>query len=100
MKALGILTVVIAMLVSLFLVLRPGAGPDAPTAQNAPALVEKAEGARDVSNLAVLRGAVQRFQAEKDRLPSGLEELREQGYIEQVPTSVAYDPVTGALSAR
>ena len=100
MKALGILSVLIAMLISLLLILRPGSGPDAPTAQNAPALVEKAEGARDESDLAVLRRAVQRFQAEKERLPVDLEELREQGYIEQVPAGVVYEPAMGAVSAR
>lgn len=98
MKAVGILTVLIAMLVSLILFLRPGASPEAGTPQNAPAIVEKAKDARDVADLAVLKGVIQNFQAEKERLPVSLDELKELGYINQVPVNVVYDPASGALS--
>lgn len=98
MKAFGIVTVLIAMLVSMILFLRPGAGPDAPTAQNAPVIIEKAKVAVQVADLGSLKSVIETFKASKERYPLSLDELKDEGYIDRVPGGVVYDPATGAVS--
>lgn len=97
MKSLGVLAVLVAMVVALVLFLRPGAGPDAATASNAPALVDKAQAAASAAELAQLTRAIQRFRAERERLPVGLEELQEAGYIARIPARVRYDAPSGRV---
>lgn len=97
MKAFGILAIFVAMIVSLFMFLRPGAGPDAGTPQNAPQLIQKAEAAVDKADLGSLVRVISAFQSEKERLPTSLEELKELGYIDRVPDGVIYDPATGQV---
>lgn len=100
MKAFGILAVLIAMVVSMVMFLRPGAGPDAPTAQNAPQIIEKAEVAVAKADLGSLVRVISAFQSEKERLPASLDELKELGYIDRVPDGVAYDPATGQVTLK
>lgn len=97
MKAFGILAVLIAMLVSMILFLRPGAGPDAPTPQNARHIEDKAREAVAVADLSSLKSVIDTFQAAKERYPSSLDELKDLGYIDRVPAGVVYDPQTGSV---
>jgi competence protein ComGC len=98
MKSFGILVVFVAMVVSLFMFLRPGEGPQSPTAANAPALVEKARGAANAAEISNLMRTIQNFKTEHERLPQSLQELVDKGYLDRVPHDVAYDPATGQLS--
>ena len=58
---------------------------------------ERKAGAAD---LAVYQAAVDQFKASEDRLPASFQELKEKGYISDIPTDLSYDPETGTVTAK
>lgn len=58
---------------------------------------DKAEDAKDLANLAVIRSAISRFRGSQGRYPDSLDELKSKGYVDRVPQGIAYDKETGEV---
>lgn len=59
--------------------------------------LEKSESSEKAFQVRTVQDAVQRFRVDQGRFPASLEELREKGYLDRVPSGVTYDPATGAV---
>ena len=58
---------------------------------------EKAQEAKGLADLAVLRGAISQFRGSEGRYPESLDELKLKGYIDRVPEGVSYDRGSGEV---
>ena len=59
-----------------------------------------AERKAGTADLAVYQAAVDQFKASEDRLPESFQELKEKGYISDIPGDLKYDAETGSVSAK
>lgn len=99
-KSVGIAAAVVVALALAVAVLNPGRGGDTPEAKNVRYLRERAAAEAAQGNLAPLRSVIKLFQHDHGRLPADLRELKDRGYIDQVPANVGYSPANGALFTR
>ena len=53
-----------------------------------------------VSDRGVYQRAVDNFKTNEDRLPESFQEMKDKGYIGDVPSDLSYDPETGVVSSK
>jgi hypothetical protein len=104
MKAFGLLALVLVLGICGYLMVGNGStGPNATSelgqAAAAKGEEDRARAAMAVAKLPELKSAVQQFLASKGRLPASLDEVKEAGFIQDVPTGVSYDPATGSVTS-
>ena len=78
-----------------------GSGPSKPVTETVGKLRRteiKAMAAKNISELAQVKSALQNFRVTEGRLPKSLEELKDKGYVGKVPGGLLYDPATGVVS--
>jgi hypothetical protein len=99
MRAFGIITLFIAMAIAAYLMLgQREPGQPGPSAVQARHIEDKARDTVDMANVLQTQNAVDGFNASKGRLPATLDELKDEGFVQNVPPGLAYDPATGKVS--
>jgi hypothetical protein len=59
---------------------------------------DKAAGAKDTANLAIIRSAISQFRGSQGRYPDSLQELVSKGYMDRVPDGISYDKESGEVN--
>jgi hypothetical protein len=103
MKAFGYISLLLVLGICGYLMVGNGStGPNATSelgqAAAAKGEEDRARAAMAVAQVPVLKTAVLQFQSAKGRWPASLDELKQAGFIQDVPAGVSYDPATGAVN--
>jgi len=103
MKAFGLISLLLVLGICGYLMVGNGStGPNA-TSELGQAAAAKGEETRARNAMALakipeLKGALLSFQTAKGRWPASLDELKETGFIQEIPAGVTYDPATGSVA--
>jgi competence protein ComGC len=99
MKAFGIISLFLTLCIIGYLMMKQttATGPQGETVDRAKVMEDKARDAMNLAGAESLKSPISAFQTAKGRYPASLEELRDAGYIGQIPPNVDYDPSTGEV---
>ena len=99
MKAIGILSLMIALGIGAYITLNQqkssGAAPGDNTAKRT---ISKAKRIQAKAMLVTVSSAIRTFEAQNERLPESLDELESEGFLDRIPQGLDYDPESGEVS--
>ena len=61
---------------------------------------KSAERKAEAADLTEYQSAVDRFKTTEERLPLSFQEMKDKGYIADIPGDLSYDPATGVVSKK
>jgi hypothetical protein len=104
MKAFGLIALLLVLGICGYLMVGNGStGPNATSelgqAAAAKGEEDRARNAMALAKIPELKTAVLSFQTAKGRWPASLDELKQAGFIQDVPAGISYDPATGAVNS-